>query len=69
MSQAPIWIVAGLFFWAAVLALGAYRYNHHWGRAVIVFGCTAAFVCFWVILLGVRRKRLEQQALEEQEVE
>jgi len=69
MSQAPIWIVAGLFVWAVVLAVGAYRFNHHWGRAVIVFGCTAAFVGFWAIMLGVRRARLEREAREEQDAE
>jgi hypothetical protein len=69
MKQAPLLIVFGLFVWAVFLALGAYRFNHHWGRAAIVFGCTAAFVVFWAVMLGVRRSRLAREAREEQEAE
>jgi hypothetical protein len=68
-ASAPVWIVAGLFVWALVLAVGAYLYNHHWGRAAFVFGCTTVFVLFWSAMLGLRRRRLEREAAEEQDVE
>jgi hypothetical protein len=68
-ASAPIWIVSGLFIWAAVLALGAYLYNHHWGRAAFVLGCTAAFVGFWAIMLEARKKRLAREAADDREAE
>jgi hypothetical protein len=66
-ASAPIWIALGLFIWALVLAIGAYLFNHHWGRFAFVFGCTTAFVVFWAIMLDARKRRLAREAADEQE--
>jgi high-affinity Fe2+/Pb2+ permease len=49
-------IVAAVFVWGTVLAIGAYRFNFHLGRFLIVQGCVLAFLVFWMALLVYRRK-------------
>lgn len=44
-------IAAGLLLWGVIHAAGAYRYNYHPGRALIVFGAVLGFLVFWFLLL------------------
>jgi hypothetical protein len=69
MSRLPLLIIAGILVWSSFLAIGAFRLNHHWGRAVAVFGCALAFIAFWSIMLAVRRRRLQRETVDEQEPE
>jgi hypothetical protein len=56
-----IWIVAGVFLWGAVHAVGAYLNFHEtdnpWRvrRAVIVLLCVEGFLGFWLLMLGMRK--------------
>lgn len=54
-------IAAGLLLWGLIHAAGAYRYNYHLGRPLIVLGATLAFLGFWfLLLLGQSRRRRRQ---------
>jgi hypothetical protein len=58
-----IWIVAGVFVWGAIHAVGAYLNfhdtNNPWRvlRAVMVLLCVEGFLGFWLLMLGLRRLR------------
>ncbi len=55
-------IAAGLLLWGLIHAAGAYRYNYHLGRPLIVLGATLAFLGFWfLLLLGQSRRRRRRQ--------
>ena len=55
-------IAAGLLLWGLIHAAGAYRYNYHLGRPLIVLGATLAFLGFWfLLLLGQSRRRQRRQ--------
>ena len=55
-------IVGGLVAWAIYAAVGTYLESFDPWRAVIVLGCMAAFVGFWLLLLWgqARRRRNER---------
>jgi hypothetical protein len=55
-------IMAAVFGWGIFHAVGAYRLNHHPGRALMVLGCVTAFLGFWRLMLWSRQKRLSRQA-------
>ena len=42
----------------AVLAVGAWRFNHDVRRPLVVLACVAAFLGFWMAMLAARRRRL-----------
>ena len=56
-----IWIVAGVFVWGAIHAVGAYLNFHDtdnpWRvrRAVMVLLFVEGFLAFWLLMLGLRR--------------
>ncbi len=52
------WVMAGVVAWGCVHAIGAWRFNHDPRRAVVVLGCVAAFLGFWLVMLAARRRRL-----------
>jgi hypothetical protein len=53
-----IWgLVAALAVWGLYLAVGAFRFNHDVWRGVVVFGCMAAFLGFWLVMMKLRRNR------------
>ena len=56
-------IAAGLLLWGLVHAAGAYRYNYHLGRPLMVLGATLTFLGFWFLLL-LRQGRRRRQAAE-----
>jgi 4-amino-4-deoxy-L-arabinose transferase-like glycosyltransferase len=57
-----VWIVLGVFVWGAIHALGAYlnfrEFDSPWRvwRAVMVLLCVEAFLGFWLVMLGLRRR-------------
>lgn len=51
------WIIAAVFLWGTVLAVGAYRYNFLPARFFVVIACVNGFLAFWLILLWSRRGR------------
>ena len=53
-------LMAALLLWGAWLAYGAYRFNHNPWRGVISLGCTLIFLEGWLLLLGMRNRRLRQ---------
>jgi hypothetical protein len=71
MKRLPILIVAGILAWSLFLAVGSYRLKtlDRWARPVIVMGCGLAFVSFWAVMLAVRQRRLNREALEDQDLE
>ena len=53
-----IWLlVAALAAWGLYLAVGAFRFNHDVWRGVVVFGCMAAFLGFWLVMMKLRGNR------------
>lgn len=50
--------MAGVVAWGGVHAIGAWRLNHDPRRALVVLGCVAAFLGFWLVMLAARRRRL-----------
>ena len=56
------WIFGGLTVWGIAQAIGAYSLNHDPRRPLIVLGCMAAFLGFWLVLLGTWQKRHGQNS-------
>jgi CHASE2 domain-containing sensor protein len=52
------WIMAGIVAWGVVHAIGAWQLNHDPRRLLVVLGCVAAFLGFWLVMLAARRRRL-----------
>jgi len=54
-------IMVAVLLWGGYLALGALRApgNHAVLRGLIIFGCTLAFLGFWLTALVVRQRRLK----------
>ncbi len=50
-------IFGGLIVWGIAQAIGAYTLNYNPLRPLIVIGCVAAFLGFWLALLAVWKKR------------
>ncbi|HEY2837529.1 MAG TPA: hypothetical protein VGJ26_00150 [Pirellulales bacterium] len=55
-------IMVSVMGWGIFHAVGAYRFNHHPGRALMVLACVTAFLAFWGLMLWSRRRRLSRQA-------
>lgn len=56
------WIIGGLTVWGIAQAIGAYSLNHDLRRPLIVLGCMAAFLGFWLVLLATWQKRHRQNS-------
>jgi hypothetical protein len=53
-----LWLIAGgLTLWGALLATGAYLFNHDPRRALMVLGTVLGFLGLWAVLLATRRRR------------
>jgi ABC-type transport system involved in Fe-S cluster assembly fused permease/ATPase subunit len=53
-------VMAALALWAVYIAVGAYWYNFNPWRAVVVLGCMAAFLGFWLLMLWARARRSQR---------
>ena len=53
-----LWIMLGIVAWGIFHAVGAWRLNHDPRRVLVVLGCVAAFLGFWLVMLSARRRRL-----------
>ncbi len=51
-------LMLGLLGWGIVHAVGAFRFNHDLRRGLVVLGCMAAFLGFWLWMLRQRSRRL-----------
>ncbi len=61
------WIFGGLTVWGIAQAIGAYSLNHDPRRPLIVIGCMAAFLGFWLVLLASWQKRHRQNSSQADE--
>jgi CHASE2 domain-containing sensor protein len=52
------WIMAGIVAWGLVHGIGAWQFNHDPRRLLVVLGCVAGFLGFWLVMLAARRRRL-----------
>lgn len=52
------WVFLAILAWGILHAVGAWRLNHNPLRAVVVLGCVAGFLGFWLAMLAVRQRRL-----------
>ncbi len=50
-------IMGALAPWALYVAVGAYLYNFDPWRAVIVLGCMATFLGWWLLLLYMQGRK------------
>lgn len=50
------WIMAGIVVWGLFHAVGAWRLNHDPRRLLMVLGCVAAFLGFWLVMLASWRR-------------
>jgi ABC-type transport system involved in Fe-S cluster assembly fused permease/ATPase subunit len=50
-------IMGGLVAWSLYVAIGAYMYNYNPWRVVVILGCTAVFLGFWLLALWNRKRR------------
>lgn len=55
-------IMVSVLGWGIFHAVGAYQFNHHPGRALMVLACVVGFLGFWGAMLWSRRKRLSRHA-------
>ena len=70
MSEPPVppgaerlirWIMAAIVVWGAFHAFGAWQLNHDVRRPLIVLGCVAAFLGFWLVMLSIRSRRTSRR--------
>jgi CHASE2 domain-containing sensor protein len=50
--------MAGIVAWGLVHGIGAWQFNHDPRRLLVVLGCVAGFLGFWLVMLAARRRRL-----------
>jgi CHASE2 domain-containing sensor protein len=50
------WIMIGIVAWGLFHAIGAWRLNHDPRRMLVVLGCVAAFLGFWLTMLAAWRR-------------
>jgi hypothetical protein len=55
-------IMVSVLGWGIFHAIGAYLFNHHPGRALMVLACVSAFLGFWGLMLWSRQRRLSRYA-------
>jgi CHASE2 domain-containing sensor protein len=52
-------IMLAILAWGAIHAIGAWTLNHDARRPLVVLVCVFGFLGFWLVMLAVRRRRLE----------
>lgn len=55
------WIVVAISIWGVVLAAGAWSLNWNPLRPLVVLACVVGFLGFWMTMLAVRQRRLNQR--------
>jgi CHASE2 domain-containing sensor protein len=55
------WVALAILAWGIFHAIGAWRFNHNPLRAVVVLGCVAGFLGFWLAMLAARQRRLSAE--------
>ena len=55
--QVMLGIMLGLVAWGCYLAVGNYVQHHNLLGSLIIIGCVALFLAFWLAALAVRRAR------------
>jgi high-affinity Fe2+/Pb2+ permease len=57
-SKTIRWLMLAVLAWGLILALGAYLFggNKPLLRALIIAGCTLAFLTFWLLALASQRR-------------
>ncbi len=55
-------IMLAVLVWGAVLAAGAWTFNHDVRRPIVVMACVLGFLGFWKAMLDARRRRLERSS-------
>jgi nitrate reductase NapE component len=55
------WIVVAIMIWGVVHAVGAWSFNWNPLRPLVVLACVGAFLGFWMTMLAVRQRRLNQR--------
>jgi hypothetical protein len=55
------WIVVAIMIWGVVLAAGAWTLNWNPLRPLVVLVCVGTFLGFWMTMLAVRQRRLNQR--------
>jgi high-affinity Fe2+/Pb2+ permease len=52
------WLMLAILAWGLILALGTFLFggNHAFLRALIVAGCTLAFLALWLAALALQRR-------------
>jgi hypothetical protein len=48
--------------WGAILAAGAWTFNHDIRRPLVVMACVLGFLGFWGAMLASRRRRTERSS-------
>jgi len=59
-------IAGAVLIWGGIHALGAYRFNHHVWRPVIVMACVGVFLGGWLWLMSRRAARQSQRHHDEE---
>lgn len=49
--------MVGIVVWGLFHAFGAWTFNHDARRPLVVLGCVAAFLGFWLAMLATLRRR------------
>ena len=57
------WVSLAILAWGIFHAVGAWRFNHDPARAVMVLVCVGGFLCFWMVMLALRQRRLARAAM------
>jgi uncharacterized iron-regulated membrane protein len=66
-TERVLWIImAAVLAWGIFHAVGAYLYNHYWGRPAVVLLCVATFLGWWAWLL--RRRAAAEARSQKPEV-
>jgi hypothetical protein len=53
-------IMLAVLIWGAILAAGAWTFNHDIRRPLVVMVCVLGFLGFWGAMLAARRRRIER---------
>jgi hypothetical protein len=53
--------VVAIMIWGVVLAAGAWTLNWNPLRPLVVLACVGTFLGFWMTMLAVRQRRLNQR--------
>lgn len=54
-------IMAAVFTWGSLHALGAYLLEHDYRKPLVVYGCLLVFLGLWAAMLASRNRRLARE--------